>query len=231
MKKRLIIRLILPLLIFTFITMSFSSFVLSVRHERNFGVIFYGDFEVWSPCETMVFRVDNDPDNLPHRTWLTAYHAALYTANGEMIYEIRHLPADTSPHSLFFSEDMRYLVVFPFLGEPAVQFYANGQMQRSYLYGRFVRDRGAVIRGTSIGWLSRDHAILLEDNEITFTTADNITYTIDITDVDIRTRQFGLTWRHFARIVYALNAIILLGYIIWWIIAKPLKTRENKNAT
>ena len=172
------------------------------------GVVHLVPFEIWSEDEAYVFRFE------PSEGGVDYAQAAVYRGE-EQIYMVEGLRY-ASPHSLFFSQDLRHFAFMPPLEHNiALQFYSEGVLTRTYYIEDLVRNMrrtrrmssGTVWMGeTSCEVYVRRHSVdlLAEYDQLVITTVDGITHTFDITTAEVASEMpFPIFWTVFAAVAGA----------------------------
>ena len=139
---------------------------------------------IYSDCGTFVFH--RNPRNEFDTPLTGLYYNNEYL---EVVYLVDNLH---ELGDLFFTQDMRGFAILRVLFGHTFEFYYYGQLVKSYEIADLMNDLSMIddsLAGISMwyDWRTRHHNI--ENETLTLTTLDNITYTFDLRTGEIITRS------------------------------------------
>jgi len=99
-----------------------------------------------------------------------------------VIYTVKGLRSWAYKSNFYFSNDFQNFVFFPPTGfDIAFEFYANGELQKTYYIKDLVKNIDKVPKSiTTAGWRDFEESVIQNQNILTFKTFDGITYSFDI---------------------------------------------------
>lgn len=177
-------------------------------------------FEIQSKDGSKVFRFEPDSDN--HST------AALYDSSDppKEIYTVENLRSWAYENNFFFSEDfMNFVFIPPADFEIALEFYTNGKLKKTYYIRDLVKDHSKISYSETSAWWQKTGVKASRDNNtLTFTTVDDLTYKINLVNGDIL-KEGGNSSRNFLlkAIIFFLMGLLIAGSVILLLLQRKPK--------
>lgn len=169
-------------------------------------------FEIESKDGSKVFRFEPNSNN--HST------AVLYDNSNppKAIYTVENLRSWAYENNFFFSDDlMHFFFIPPADFDIALEFYSKGKLKKTYYIKDLVKDHSKISYSISSAWWLKEGVKVSQDNNtLTLTTVDNLTYNFDITDGNIlgNDKVPNPVWNVVRKAIpFVLTGALIAGYI------------------
>jgi hypothetical protein len=144
-----------------------------------------GEFEIISEDGEKIFRFDSDSaDETSNYSTAAVY---LNTEPSKLVYSVENLRSWTYKDNFFFSEDFQSFAHMPSPDfEIAIEFYVEGHLVKTYDIKDLVRNHSKISYSTSSAWWKNSDVKVSQDQDrLTVTTVDGLTYVFDINTGEI----------------------------------------------